>query len=109
MYASPRPIVLAASLGLAGWLAIGNAPARAQSPVAPRPGYYYSPGGYSGGYYHNPGYYANPRPRVAIPAPAHPPSAVARSSRRPKYIEDWSTGRTNYPLPLTKPWMRPLQ
>ena len=107
MHALLRPILIAAILAAVASLA--PAAARAQPPIASYPGYDYSPGGYSGGYYYSPGYYPRARPAVAAPAPVYTPRPVSHVARRPKYVEDWSTGRTNYPLPLWKPWMRPLQ
>jgi hypothetical protein len=110
MHLMLRRIARAGLFALGVLLALGNTPAPAQAPAATYPGYYYSPGGYSGGRYFAPGYYARPRTTVVLPSAVVPrPSVVTRVPRQPRYIEDWSTGRTNYPLPLTKPWMRPLQ
>jgi hypothetical protein len=116
MRLSFRPIMLTAPLALAATLWGGMPESRAQvaGTPAPRnyPGYYYSAGGYSGGYYFSPGYYPLPGTPAAAPARVsrlYQPRYVSRAPRRPVYIEDWSTGRTNYPIPLTKPWMQPLR
>ncbi len=127
------PIVLSAVVTFAALLALGGGgTAQGQSIAGPfrgnYAGYYYSPGGYNGGYYFNPGYYPNPaaspmtRPVVAAASPARTTYANANSSynstpiyraavrRQPTYSSaDWSTGRTNDPIPLTKPWMMPLR
>jgi hypothetical protein len=95
---------------------MGAAPARAQSvgpaPPAAYPGYYYSPGGYSGGYYFSPGYY--PRTAGAAVAPGrvyYGSSSVVRPmvTYRDWTYRDWTTGRTNLPIPLSKPWLKPLR
>ncbi len=115
-----RPLVTSALLALAAGLWLGAPAARAQSFAGPfrgqYAGYYYSPGGYSGGYSFNPGYYPNPAAPVVAPArPSYsnyggPYSGYshATASRHATYSpDDWSTGRSNYPIPLTKPWMMP--
>lgn len=111
-----RPIVLTAALALAGslWGGIGTSRGQAAGRSYPvnTPGYYYSPGGYSGGYYFRPGYYATPGAPVAARgrvSRVYRPRGVPRVPRQPVNTEDWSTGRTNYPIPLTKPWMQPLR
>jgi hypothetical protein len=98
---------------------MGATPARAQAlgaaPPAAYPGYYYSPGGYSGGYYFSPGYY--PRTTgtaVATAGPYYGSSAVVRPggpvvTYRDWTYRDWTTGRTNLPIPLSKPWLKPLR
>ena len=119
---NPNRIVLSAVLALVAGLWLGVPTVRAQSYAGPfrgnYAGYYYSNGGYSGGYYFHPGYYPNPAAPVVAPAR---PSYSNYNYSRPNYystaasnssnysIEDWSTGRTNYPIPLTKPWMMPLR
>jgi len=92
------------------------------------PGYYYSPGGYSGGYYFSPGYYpltgstptvtpsqnavSSPRtvPSGGASTPGYFGSSTTVGSSRPRGRNyDPSTGRTNIPVPLAKPWLRPLR
>lgn len=93
-----KPFLMAA---LTVVLGLSAASAQAQAPA----GYYYSPGGYSGGRYFQPGYYARPATRVA-PVSSR---AFTRTVRHYPISndDDWSTGRSNYPVPLTKPWMQP--
>lgn len=124
---NPSPIVTSAALALAAGLWLGTPAARAQSFAGPYrgqyQGYYYSPGGHSGGYYFHPGYYLHPgyyrHPAAPVVAPARPyyPGYSSRpytgyfstATRHPSYTNsnDWSTGRSNDPIPLTKPWMKP--
>lgn len=108
-----RPIAFCGVLTLAVGLWGDFQTASAQSYSGPfrgnYAGYYYSQGGYNGGRYFNPGYYPNPA-RAAAPVYTRPaPVYATRSSHVYVNHEDWSTGRTNYPVPLTKPWMMPLQ
>lgn len=105
-----RPIILSVALSLT--VVLFHGAASAQTPASPYPGSYYSPGGYSGGYYFQPGYYPNPVTRVAPPAPVYYTPAsryISTPARHSSFIshDDWSTGRSNYPVPLTKPWMSP--
>lgn len=95
----PKPFLMAAVLTVV--LGFSAATAQAQTPT----GYDYSPGGYSGGRYFSPGYHARPANRVA-PVSSR---AFTRTVRRYPIsnYDDWSTGRSNYPVPLTKPWMQP--
>ena len=122
MRATRDPIVMSAVLALAAGLWVGAPAARAQSFAGPYRGNYagdyYSPGGYSGGYYFSPGYYPNPAAPVVAPArPSYPnyneyyggSGYYSTASRHVVHSSpnDWSTGRSNYPIPLTKPWMMP--
>jgi hypothetical protein len=111
-----RPIAVAPLLAAAGLLglAVPTSQAQVSGATYPRayPGYYYSPGGDSGGYYFQPGYYPIPSRVISAPARSYRvyrPSDIRTSPAQRVYTEDWSTGRTNYPIPLTKPWMLPLR
>jgi hypothetical protein len=114
MHATWRATFAAGVLALGGVLGMGASPARAQAvgPARPAayPGYYYSPGGYSGGYYFSPGYYPRTAGTAAAPGGAYYGSSAVVRLRRPAVnYHDWTTGRDNLPIPLAKPWLRPLR
>jgi hypothetical protein len=114
-------IVFSAVLIAIGSLWGGASTARAQTAASTYrgaiPGYYYSPGGYSGGYYFYPGYYPVQRATSAaatVPARTYygyntGQTYAAPAPRTYTNTTDWTTGRTNFPIPLTKPWLRPLR
>jgi hypothetical protein len=109
-----KAILVAGTLALGG-LEMGATSARAQAIGGGAyrgnyPSYYYSPSGYSGGYYFSPGYYPNPGSAVgSIGRSYFGSSTVAGGYRSPNTYYDESTGRTNLPIPLSKPWLRPLR
>jgi len=99
-----QTILAAAVLGIVPILAHAQAVGGAYRGTIP--GYYYSAGGYTGGYYFYPGYYPNP---ASAPVQNTYATGTNRIVGRRVGHSDPSTGRDNIPVPLAKPWLRPLR
>ncbi len=79
------------------------APLPTPAPTVPR--YTYAPGYYGYGYYQ----YTSPgtaAPAASSPAPAYAAPMYGGSTGVSSSSRDWTTGRSN--LPLSKPWLRPI-
>jgi hypothetical protein len=115
MQANWKAVLAAGTLALSGALGIGATSALAQAvgeaPRATYPGYYYSAGVYSGSVYFSPGYYpiAGTVAGPSVPSYGSSRSAVVRRPRPTVNYYDETTGRNNLPIPLSKPWLRPLR
>jgi hypothetical protein len=85
----------------------GSAAGHPAAPAAaPSPSYVYGPGYYGYGYYGYPGPESAPAQEGSRTVYAYPSRTSSSGAGFEASHRDWSTGRDN--LPLSKPWLRPM-